>query len=304
MKKSEVIFATATALMLLFSCNSSGPKDAPSAEESTVDTKLTWSLTEIWRTDTVMSTCESVLFDETRRLLFVSCINGAPPEKNGMGYISILTPEGTIKNLHWITGLNAPKGMGIHDGLLYVSDIDQLVIIDIRKAEIIKKLDIEGASFLNDVAIGSDGSVYFSDSDTGYIWLYTNGKLEAWITEGLERPNGLYVEEARILLTSSGSSDLKIIDRSTRTIETVTNEIGHGDGVEFSGTEGYYLTSSWSGEIFMIAPDFTRVSLLKTSDQEINSADLGFNMADQVVYVPTFFDNRVVAYKLEKSQVP
>lgn len=110
------------------------------------------------------------------------------------------------------------------------------VIVAIQKAEVIKKLDIEGASFLNDVAIGSDGSVYFSDSDTGFIWLYSNGKLEAWITEGLERPNGLYVEEARILLTSSGSSDLKIIDKSTRTFETVTNEIGHGDGVEFTGT--------------------------------------------------------------------
>ena len=52
----------------------------------------------------------------------------------------------------------------------------------------------------------------------------------------------------------------------------------------------------------MIFPDFSKVSLLKTSDQEINSADIGFNQTDQVVYVPTFFDNRVVAYKLEKTE--
>jgi hypothetical protein len=71
--------------------------------------------------------------------------------------------------------------------------------------------------------------------------------------------------------------------------------------VEFTGTEGYYLTSSWLGEVFLILPDFSKISLLRTSDQEINSADIGFNTREQVVYVPTFFDNRVVAYTLEKQ---
>ena len=37
------------------------------------------------------------------------------------------------------------------------------------------------------------------------------------------------------------------------------------------------------------------------ADQEINAADIGFNIAEQTVYVPTFFDNRVVAYRLEKK---
>ena len=126
-----------------------------------------------------------------------------------------------------------------------------------------------------------------------------NGELKEWITEGLKRPNGLYIEKDRVLLTSSGSQDLKIIDRSTGKAKVVTTEIGHGDGVEFTGKEGYYLTSSWSGEVFLISPDFSKQSLLKTSDQEVNSADIGFNMKEQMVYVPTFFDNRVVAYSLK-----
>lgn len=286
------------SFVLLLSCNTSGPKETKANEEA----KPSWSLTEVWRTDTIMSTCESVLYDQNRNLLFVSCINGSPAEKNDLGFISQLQPDGTIAELHWLKGLNAPKGMGISGNLLYVTDIDQLVIIDIQKAEIIERLNIEGASFLNDVAIGDDGTVYFSDSDTGYIWTYSNGKLEAWITEGLERPNGLFVEESRVLLTSSGSEDLKLIDKSTRQFETVTREIGHGDGIEFTGTEGHYITTSWAGEIFLIYPDYSKLSLLKTSDQEINSADIGFNMSRQMVYVPTFFDNRVVAYKLEKSE--
>ncbi len=281
---------------LMLACKSSGPKET----ESTPDAKATWSLSEVWRSDTLLTTCESVLYDPSRKQLFVSCINGAPAEKNGSGFIALLQPDGSLKELKWLTGLNAPKGMAVHGNILYVADIDQLVIIDIQNAEILERLDIAGASFLNDVALGADGKVYFTDSDTGYIWIYSDGELVAWITEGLQRPNGLFVEEARVLLTSSGSEDLKVIDKSSGSFETLTTGIGHGDGIEFTGTEGYYITSSWSGEIFMIFPDYSKVSLLKTSDQEINSADIGFNLNEQIIYVPTFFDNRVVAYKLEK----
>ena len=292
MKNLSLIIFSA---FLLMSCNSSKSPDA----SSDTQTDPTYTLTELWRTDSILLTCESVLYDKNLQVLFVSCINGAPSEKNGKGFISMLDADGTIKSLEWVAGLNAPKGMGIEGNRLFVADIDQLVVIDIEKAEIIEKISVEGATFLNDVAVGTDGKVYFSDSDTGIIWIYSNGELKSWITEGLERPNGLFIEEERVLLASSGSQDLKIIDKSTGTCKTVTTEIGHGDGVEFTGKKGHYITSSWSGEVFLILPDFTKVSLLKTSDQEINSADIGFNLDEQVVYVPTFFDNRVVAYKLE-----
>lgn len=255
-------------------------------------------LTEIWRTDGVLNTCESVLYNEDLDLLFVSCINGSPAEKNGKGFIALLEPDGNIKTLEWVTGLNGPKGMGILDEKLYVADIDELVVIDIKKAKVSDRIKVEGASFLNDIAIGADGKIYFTDSDTGIVWIYRDGDLKQWITEGLSRPNGLYIEADRVLLTSSGSQDLRIINKSSGEMKVATTEIGHGDGVEFTGKDGYYITSSWSGEVFLIKPDYSKVSLLKTSDQEINSADIGFNMKEQVVYVPTFFDNRVVAYKL------
>lgn len=255
-------------------------------------------LTEIWRTDDVLSTCESVLYNEDLDLLFVSCINGSPAEKNGKGFIALLKTDGSIKKLEWVTGLNAPKGMGILDGKLYVADIDELVVVDIKNAKVSDRIKVEGASFLNDIAIGAGGKIYFTDSDTGIVWIYSDGDLKKWITEGLSRPNGLFIEADRVLLTSSGSQDLRIINKATGEMKVVTTEIGHGDGVEFTGKEGYYITSSWSGEVFLIKPDFSKVSLLKTSDQEINSADIGFNMEEQVIYVPTFFDNRVVAYKL------
>jgi len=296
--KMKIPIVTLMIITILTSCRSSGNKETGTSTQDGTE----WRLSEVWRTDTMMTTCESVRYDESRKLLFVSCINGDPSDKNGLGFISRLRPDGTIKSLHWVTGLNAPKGMGITGNLLYVTDIDQLVIIDIPSAMVIEKLNVEGASFLNDVSVGPDGKVYFTDSDTGTIWIYSNGTMMPWITEGLNGPNGLCVEASRVLLTSSGSEDLKVIDKSTVNIETVTSGIGQGDGIEFTGSAGYYITTSWPGEIFLILPDYSKISLLKTSGQEINSADIGFNRAAQVVYVPTFFDNRVVAYKLGKTE--
>lgn len=291
------ILITSATVLLIMSCNSPKPADTGSS----TNPDPTFSLTEVWRTDSILPTCESVLYDKGRQVLFVSCINGSPADKDGKGFISMLNLDGSTQSLQWVAGLNAPKGMGIKGDRMFVTDIDQLVIIDLEKAEIIERVQIEGASFLNDVAVGSDGKVYFSDSDTGFLWIYSNGTVKSWITEGLERPNGLFVEESRVLLTSSGSQDLKIIDKSTGSVETVTTDIGFGDGIELAGEEGHYLTSDWAGEIFLIFPDYSKVSLLKTSDLEINSADIGFSPETNVVYVPTFFDNRVVAYKLEKD---
>ena len=287
--------------MILLACNTGQKSETTS--DSTADTaaEKQYVLTQVWYTDTVMTTCESVLFDGQRNTLFVSCINGTPSDKNGSGFIARLNPDGTVQTREWVPGLNAPKGMGVFGNRLYVTDIDELVVIDIDKGSIVEKIPVEGASFLNDIAVDSDGTVYFSDSDTGILWTYADGKVTPWITEGLDRPNGLYVEPSRVLLTSSGSQDLKVIDKATGTFETVTTGIGAGDGLEFTGKEGYYLASSWTGEVFLIHPDYSKETLLKTSDQEINSADIGFNQAEQIVYVPTFFDNRVVAYRLEEK---
>jgi hypothetical protein len=298
MKKSILL---ALSTLFLMACNTGQKSDSTTATQSETEPEKGFVLTEVWRTDTLLRTCESVLYDQQLNTLFVSCINGTPTDKNGAGYISRVNPSGTIETLEWVTGLNAPKGMGMYEGMLYVTDIDELVIIDINQGEVVERVPLDGASFLNDIAVDADGTVYISDSDTGILWKYENGELSQWITEGLDRPNGLFAEESRVMLTSSGSQDLKIIDKTTGTFETVTTGIGAGDGLEYTGMEGHYIASSWTGEVFLIRPDFSKETLLKTSDQEINSADIGFNLAEKVVYVPTFFDNRVVAYRLEEK---
>jgi hypothetical protein len=39
--------------------------------------------------------------------------------------------------------------------------------------------------------------------------------------------------------------------------------------------------------------------LLDTREQKVNSADIGYDAKNKIVYVPTFFRNSVVAYQLK-----
>ena len=169
MMKNNLIVISAA--ILLMGCNSPKPADAGSEAQS----DPVYTLTEVWRTDTILRTCESVLYDETRQVLFVSCINGMPSEKDGKGYISMLDPDGNIRSLEWVTGLDAPKGMGIVGNRLYVTDIDQLVVIDIEKAEIEERIQVEVASFLNDQKKDEAIGAYLKELRSGAKIEYAEG---------------------------------------------------------------------------------------------------------------------------------
>ena len=85
----------------------------------------------LWESKDDLRVPESVCYDDARNKIYVSNIDGKPSEKDGNGFISMLTTEGDIMNLKWVDGLDAPKGMGIHKGSLFVADIDNLRIIDL-----------------------------------------------------------------------------------------------------------------------------------------------------------------------------
>jgi hypothetical protein len=98
-----------------------------------------------------------------------------------------------------------------------------------------------------------------------------------------------------------GSDDFSTIDLATKTVTVVTDSIDHADGIAYTGMAGYYLVSEWGGQIFMVNPDYSKVSLLNTKKEEINSADIAFIPEQNLLLVPTFFKNSVVAYKLTEK---
>ena len=70
------------------------------------------------------------------------------------------------------------------------------------------------------------------------------------------------------------------------------------DGLE-PISENEYLLSTWQGTIYYIGSDGSNEIILDTREQKINAADIGYDPAKRIVYVPTFFKNSVVAYELK-----
>lgn len=305
MKKILNYFALPLS-MLLAACAST-PETTETATEEIVSEQmptLNVSIEEAWATDTVMQTPESVLYDADNDVIYVANIGGINKEgQDGDGFISKLAPDGSVTTLKWATGLNDPKGMGQHDNTLYVTDITELVAIDLGTGEVKEKYPVEGASFLNDITVSSDGTVFATDSDTDKIHQLQDGQITTWMSDSsLQRPNGLLAEDDRLLLASAGGGFLAPINLGDKTVEAHwIDEIPSADGI-IKTAEGDYIVSTWQGEVHYVDPmNNASQKLLDTKEQEINSADIGYIESERLLLVPTFNDNRVVAYRVTKN---
>ena len=118
-------------------------------------------LERIWQTDSIVAVPESVLPDMKKNILYVSLINGGSWDADGKGGVGKLSTDGTRYDSSWITGLSAPKGMGIVGNRLFVADMGEVVVIDMDKGKIEKKISIDSAKGLNDVTVSDKGVVTF-----------------------------------------------------------------------------------------------------------------------------------------------
>lgn len=252
-------------------------------------------LTKLWETDTLLRTPESVLFDGRGKRLFVSNIDGAPAEKDEKGSISILGLDGKPIALEWIKGLNAPKGMGIYKNKLYVADLTELVVIDIKQEKILKKIPIEGAVFLNDIVIDNKGTVFISDTRGFNIYQYDQERVSVTM-RNLKRPNGLLINDQDLLILDNGS--LLALNLNGQLVQLMEGMDPSTDGIE-KVTSNEYLVSAWEGVIYYVTAFKTKEVLLDSRKDKKNTADIGYDAKNKIVYVPTFYGNKIVAYKLD-----
>lgn len=253
------------------------------------------SLVKKWQTDTLLKTPESVLYDAKGGLLYVSNIDGAPDGKDGKGSIGKVGLDGKIIAVDWVAGLNAPKGMGMYKGKLYVADLTEVVVIDIEKSKIIQKIPVEGSVFLNDITIDKNGVVFVSDSRNFKVYRIEKGNVFKQL-ENLQGPNGLL----------SIGNDLMVLDKGSMLKLLENGNLGKlADGMDPS-TDGIemvkpneYIISCWSGIIYYVDADGNKQTLLDNRPIKSNTADIGYDAKKRIVYVPTFYKNMIVAYELK-----
>jgi hypothetical protein len=236
-------------------------------------------LVKIWETDTLLKVPESVRYDAANKVLYSSNIDGQPWGKDGKGSIGKVGLDGRIIASEWVTGLNAPKGMGIYAGKLYVADIDVVVVIDIAKGKIVQRIAIDGAKGLNDISIDTKGVIYVSDSQTKKIHRIEKGKTTL-VVDNLQGPNGVLAVGSDLYLTNSGGL---YKHEKTGALTLIADGMEGGtDGIEAVGN-GDFIVSCWAGSVWYVYADGRKDHLLDTREQKINSADIGYDPVNKIV---------------------
>jgi DNA-binding beta-propeller fold protein YncE len=288
-------------LLLLYFISITLATDIAVAQESDQVQKL-------WETPAQLKTPESVLYDPAENVLFVSNIDGKPDEKDGRGFISKISPvNGTIIELNWATGLNAPKGMAVStdNSKLYVSDITDLVEINIANGQITNRYNAPGGAFLNDVVSDGRGNIYVSDTGTNATYKLDNNNkssLQLWLQNPeLNSPNGLYIDSTtnKLVVASLGGSP-SLVDLDNKTISNLGTQVPVGslDGIEADTTENLYYVTDWAaGKVYAVNSDGTGYRTLIDLRKQ-GASDLEYIASERMVIIPMMEDNKLVAYRI------
>jgi hypothetical protein len=246
------------------------------------------SLVKVWESDsTTLKLPESVLYDSESNSLYVSSM--------GAGSIVRMDLNGKIIKSDWITGLKSNKGMALFGGLLYTAEQTTVAVIDIEKAEVIKRIPIEGAEMLNDVTTDSRGIVYVSDTRTGKVHRIENDKPALYL-ENLAGANGLLAVGTDLYVTPS-SSFIKV--NANREITKIAEDFENGlDGIVLIGANEFIL-SNYRGLLYHVNADGKKQVFLDSRVNKIMANDISYNDKTKTLYVPSLGTNRIIAYTVK-----
>ena len=259
---------------------------------------------KLWETDKVFLTPESVCYDQDRDVLYISNFNKFPKRnQTGNEFISKVSIDGEVLNLKWVEGLTAPTGMGILEDKLYVAERGNLVEIDIETGEILKRYPVPKTKFVNDVVIAEDGTVYVSESGNSIIFKFVDGEFEELLSgSDVSRPNGMAVVDDKLIVGMMGTGCVVSINLSNKEVEKLGCFEGKNivDGVRSLSNDEFIITN-WIGLTSVLTKDGKVTELINTTGNKIYSADIEYIIDKNMLIIPTFFDNRVVAYKINKN---
>lgn len=300
------LFLFATAGFVLAGCGSQNQEasEQDAAEGAAVDSL---ALTEVWRLESGLDRPESAIYDPARDVIYVSNLVGGGDEMDGAGYIARVSPEGEMVDQDWVTGLNAPKGLAIGSERLYAADIDALLEIDLDTGEIVEWHQVEGDAYLNDVTVGSDGTVYVSDSRYSKVYRLDDQGLSVWLEhENVLMPNGVHVVDGDLYIAAGDSSAenpgqarylqaVSLSDQSVRPLRDRTPE-GALDAVEPDGAGGLFVTD-WGGGRLLHFDPATGLTQLRQLGQ--GAADAEYVAETGMLYVPVMMEGQLIAYQVE-----
>mgnify|MGYP001097215932 CR=1 FL=1 len=266
--------------------------------------------------DAGLQTPESVLHDTEADVYLVSNINGAPTDVDGNGFISKVSPDGAISALKWVDGqaegvtLNAPKGLAIKGDTLFVADITFVRAFNRVSGEPLGSWEVPGSTFLNDLTVGADGTVYvsdsglnpdFSSSGTDAVYrLEDGGPMTVIQDTSLAGPNGLAAMGDELVVVGFSGSTIKTVPTAggePTSVATIPG--GQLDGVIVLD-DGSMLVSSWETSTVYHVPAGGAGEPVAVVEDVPSPADIGWDAERSRILIPVFTESRLELHRLSR----
>ncbi|WP_439583597.1 SMP-30/gluconolactonase/LRE family protein [Dyadobacter bucti] len=257
------------------------------------------SLEKKWETVASLKEPESVLYDRANNVVYVSNINNPPAGKDGNGSVGRVSLTGEVTDVEWVVGgMDAPKGLGLTKGLLYVADLTKVVVIDVKTGKIVRTVEVPDAGMLNDITVDSKGVVYVSDSNKKRVYVINAGGSEVWLEKDhFLKPNGLLAHKDKFYMIDMNAGIFYEVNKKTKELRTIAEGLVGGDGIVPVGND--FIISNWNGELNHVSAKGEIKKLIDTKAEKINAADIDYIPEKKLLLVPTFFANKVVAYEVK-----
>ncbi len=142
--------------------------------------------------------------------LFVSNLGAElnPTAKDGDGFISMLNrKDGKVLELKFISGLNSPKGLSVGWGKIAVTDVDRVVVFDIKTRKKVWEVDLtkEGITYANDLTMACFAAFVSSTDKNAVYRVKHNGTAKMLKVKGeIPGANGLARGCGKIFIANYG----------------------------------------------------------------------------------------------------
>ena len=257
---------------------------------------------------------ESVAVDG--RYIYVADIGKElnPTTKDGDGQILKLDLKGKILDATFVKEtLNAPKGLAIDKGVLFINDIDRLLAIDVKSGNKLYEIDFnKDTSFLNDIAVWDKTTLYVSATDKSKLFkvnLIDKSYSEIKIDKTIAGINGLYCnKKASKLYVNGFGSDNKpngiigYINLKNNQFTEVTKMEGYYDGIYIDDDILYF--SNWvafekKGVVFSMQLSSGKLSVVKMLEPISGPAD--FTIFNDQLIIPGMMDGTLLFVPIKKQ---
>ncbi len=289
------------ALLAVTACDSPPPDDGEAEAAAAVDSAR--FVAEV----TGFMGPESVRYDSDHDVYFVGNFNGGGMDADNNGFISRVSPDGTVDSLRFIQGgredvtLHAPRGMAITGDTLWACDVDAVRGFDRQTGAPLATVDFSDmdTGFLNDVTPGPDGALYVTDTGRDAVYRIAGGNISTLHQDSLlNSPNGITwdAERNRFIVVPYGGAQHYFVWTAQDTTLTTEGSVSGAqlDGVEVVEGGALIISSQADSSLHAVSNGSDRV----IAELDGRPADIGYDSRRGRIAVPYIARNLVEIWEL------